>query len=640
VLLSNSSATQSESPLYLRSDNSATRIAIGFPFPFFNRYYSYVYVSTNGLLTFNVANTSAANSSTALRNFPSVAPLWMDLRTNGAAAPATEDVYMSARSDRIRFHWVGETVKRDSAGILVSGNPVDFSATLIANGDILFEYGAGNQGTTATVGIARGGSAPSRVYSDYSGTVSSPRSLAHSQPLAWNFPGNDMTGSVFPFVRASVAEYTGFALLNYSAYPADYVITMHKDGVSSTTSQPASLSNGQQYSFVGQQLFPGLLPSFQGWAEVKSTGSVPASFYVWGNNLQSFLTGAPSPVRASREFVFTQIPLSGRGLAGTTLYLVNPGSIDANVTLHWHDSEGATILNATRQIAAQNRLAADFASLFASAPPDFKPGYLQVSSDAPLAGVAVSQADVAPSLITAQEPSDATTFYAAQFANGNAGGVIYATQLSLVNTSAAKRTVRIALVGNDGMPVQGNGITNPRTVTLDAAGQFHSGGDSLFGLAPPKPETPIVEGTLILSVDGPGLAGDITFGDASQGQFTATLPLDPTPSLDQVFAHVAEGSAGTGNPYFTGFAAFNPNSQGVTLKVQVFNPKGILLAGSDLTLKPNARMARTIGQLFPNLSQVGGYFRVTSSAPVTAFALYGDSGLAYLVALPPQRLDQ
>jgi hypothetical protein len=639
VLLSNTMAAQSESAIFLRGDNTSLRLPLSFSFPYFNRYYNSVYVSTNGLLSFDVANTSSVNSSSALRTYTTIAPLWMDLRTNGTAAPIQEDVYMSARSDRIRFHWIGETARRDASGILIPGNPVDFAVTLIANGDILFEYGAGNQGTTATVGISRGWTTYSRVYSDYSGSSLAPKNLANAQSLIWNFPGNNLTTTVFPFVRASVSEYTGFALLNQDSYPADCLITMHKDGLATTYSQTAYLASGGQYSFVGQQLFPTLLPSFQGWAEVKSTGKDPAAFYVWGDNQQSFLTGAPPPLRLAREFLFPHLPMNSRGLSGTYLYLVNPGNDEANASLRWVDAETAGAMTASRKISAQSRMALDLASLFPSVPAEFKPGYLQVSSDSPLAGVAVSQAGSAPVLVAAQESSGATTLYAAQFANGDAAGVVYATDVSLVNTSGAKRSVSLELVGNDGLTVRGAGITNPRSITMDPAGQFHLGGDSLFGLASPRTGAPIVEGTLIIRADGPGIAGDVTFGEATRGQFTATLPLDGMPSSDQIFAHVAEGTAGAGNPYFTGMAAFNPNEKEVLLEVQIFNRKGILVGKSSLTLNSRTRIARTVGQLFPGLTQVGGYIRIAATAPVTSFALYGDSGLAYLVALPPQRLD-
>ena len=64
-----------------------------------------------------------------------------------------------------------------------------------------------------------------------------------------------------------------------------------------------------------------------------------------------------------------------------------------------------------------------------------------------------------------------------------------------------------------------------------------------------------------------------------------------------------------------------------------------MAATAELTLKANSRIVRTGGQLFAGFSQVGGYIRVTSTAPIAAFVLYGDSGLDFLAAVPSQSIE-
>jgi hypothetical protein len=49
------------------------------------------------------------------------------------------------------------------------------------------------------------------------------------------------------------------------------------------------------------------------------------------------------------------------------------------------------------------------------------------------------------------------------------------------------------------------------------------------------------------------------------------------------------------------------------------------------------RISRTLAQLVPGFSQLGGYIRVTSTGgPIATFAVYGDTFLNFLVAIPPQ----
>jgi hypothetical protein len=141
----------------------------------------------------------------------------------------------------------------------------------------------------------------------------------------------------------------------------------------------------------------------------------------------------------------------------------------------------------------------------------------------------------------------------------------------------------------------------------------------------------------VAAADGGGIIGDITFSEGLTHRFSASLPMHPAGQTDAIFAQVAEGQAGGAKPYFTGIALFNPNPTDVSVQVQVFNHRGILAAQANLTLGPLGRKVKTLGELVPGLNQIGGYLRVSASGgPISSFAVYGDSALDFLVAIPPQ----
>ncbi|MBZ5496542.1 MAG: M36 family metallopeptidase [Acidobacteriia bacterium] len=636
--------TLQETRLFLIGDNLTRLYSLPFGFPFYNRLIDSVYISTNGLITIGIPVSSGSSSQSALKNYSAIAPLWMDLRTTGNAV-TQEDVYVSNPSpDSMRFRWAAETVKRDSKGVLIAGTPVQFAVTLFENGDIVFDYGSGNTGLTPTVGISRRADALAQIYAPYSSSnPNQPASLDSAPALHWAYPGGGtMTTTIFPFLDNSDSGYTGLAVANYGDKSQDVLFSAQQDNGQAFSPpinpESISLTGGAQAAVLGQQLFPSLPAQFSGWVEARSTDSRLAAFFVTGDNAQTYLSGALTAARPSRDLIFTHITAAD-ATSGTSLYLVNPGGAAANVQICWYDSETSAPARVMRTLEARSRLAADVSTLFPSLPENFKSGYLRITSDTDIAGVALSQGNGAPCMIMAQEPSAAATQFGAQFASGYLGGIDYETQVSLVNTSDSPRTMMIELRGNDGLRVSGPGITNPKSITLASGGQLHLRGDVLFGLPDPIAGPGFFEGTLVLAADGAGVVGDVTFGEAVTHQFAASLPLDAARGSDLIFAQVAEG--GDGKPYFTGVAMFNPNANDVTVRVQVFQRKGIVSGTADLKLKSNSRISRTLDQLVPGLNQIGGYVRVTSTGgPIAGFAVYGDSTLDFLVAIPPQFISR
>jgi hypothetical protein len=144
--------------------NSFIRYDLPFEFPYFGQIEKSVRVFANGMLFFELPPFTGCTDAASLPRFRGIAPLWMELRTNGVAQP-NEDVYVSRTPDSITFRWAGET---DAFLPGVMPEPINFATTLWRDGRIQFHYGPGNKNltngfpltgcgvSTPTVGISPG----------------------------------------------------------------------------------------------------------------------------------------------------------------------------------------------------------------------------------------------------------------------------------------------------------------------------------------------------------------------------------------------------------------------------------------------------------------------------------------------------
>ncbi|MFO0905559.1 MAG: right-handed parallel beta-helix repeat-containing protein [Pirellulales bacterium] len=129
-----------------QDDDSAWSYDLPFAFPLYGVEYQSVFVSSNGLLHFAGAGDPSdySNSEFELSQNARIAPLWTDLRTT---AP-DYDIFVETQDDWVSFRW--------SAAAYGSDAPVNFAATLFADGQIRFDYGAGNQDLAPTIGVSAG----------------------------------------------------------------------------------------------------------------------------------------------------------------------------------------------------------------------------------------------------------------------------------------------------------------------------------------------------------------------------------------------------------------------------------------------------------------------------------------------------
>ncbi len=124
-----------------QGDDACWDLPLPFAFPFFGHSYTNAKINSNGAISFgNDSFTAYAYSSGTFLGTPVVAAFWKDLTTEAG------DISVETAGDRVKVTWKGR---------YYSGGAVAFSATLHADGTIVFSYGAGNA-SGATIGISAG----------------------------------------------------------------------------------------------------------------------------------------------------------------------------------------------------------------------------------------------------------------------------------------------------------------------------------------------------------------------------------------------------------------------------------------------------------------------------------------------------
>ncbi|HSR66545.1 MAG TPA: hypothetical protein VLU25_01265, partial [Acidobacteriota bacterium] len=229
--------------------------------------------------------------------------------------------------------------------------------------------------------------------------------------------------------------------------------------------------------------------------------------------------------------------------------------------------------------------------------------------------------------INAFRPGQVDTIYSAQLANGGAGGAFSFTNLNLVNTSNQQVLVTIKAVDENGVLV-----SDPFMVNIMPNGSFQRDASDLFVLGLPS-NSAVRTGSIIVEANPPGLVGDVIFGDPVGFETAAAMQLQARTFSRAFFSQVANNES-----IFTGLAIFNPSlDQDAEVTIQVFDAEGSLVGEGTLMLAAQNRISQVLAQLVPEAAgQVGGYIRLESTVPIVAQELFGNNGLTFLSAVPPQ----
>ncbi len=131
------------------SYNRSFTLNLPFTFTFYGTSYTSVQVSTEGFLEFTYASNTVSlgdtvNTDAKLIANRIIAPLWDNL----PATPATSVYVNSSVSGQVTIRWQSVNA--------ATNTPVNFDVVLFSNGQIRFDYGAGNTGVSPTVGISFG----------------------------------------------------------------------------------------------------------------------------------------------------------------------------------------------------------------------------------------------------------------------------------------------------------------------------------------------------------------------------------------------------------------------------------------------------------------------------------------------------
>jgi hypothetical protein len=547
--------------------------------------------------------------------------------------------------------------------------------TLFESGDILFGYEAvditpdGN--LQAIVGIS-----PGSLSNGTPVDLSSQESLIPigTEPIYEVFPETsfDLTGEfilfqassnefLFPFFSGDAQNFSGYAVTNLAPGSVEILIEVRAndgvllsaDGVSDLTSR--SIAPQSQLAEVGREIFGVDIDVAQdGWLRMVSNTSQLGSFFQFGNGIAGPVTrmdGALAFSGQSQNLFFTRLydgtdTFPTYGFAGpqdatTSLAIANPNNEEITLTLTLFGPMGQPFAQpVSEQLPPLGRLSGSLSTLFDISTP-IADGYVEVEVDGPGA-VGFALIEVQDTLLgfNASFGNEGNTLYSAQMASGGVTGNQVFTSLKLVNTSDDPRAVTMTAYLDDGTPLQ---TVFPFFLFPGNALQRSVG--ELFGTGSPISSS-LTTGSIRIDVDGPGVIGDVIFGDPGdpdEVDFAAGLPLQTTLFEKAIFSQVANGQTNpedASTDTFTGIALYNPNSGTVQITVTVFDRAGTLVDETSLSLSENERTSQLVEDLIPEAADlIGGHIVVESSRPVVGQAFFGNNTLKFISAIPPSIVE-
>ncbi len=453
----------------------------------------------------------------------------------------------------------------------------------------------------------------------------------------------------FPFYQGNDQEFTAFAAANIFQDTSGLTfIAWSADGTQSAfptnPNAAESLDPSRQLARLGSELFGLEISDVQeGWVElsVDPAGETAplapfvASFTQFGDFGLQRLDGAVAFGTYARQLIFTRLHHGNSGFRGedsqTWLSLANPSDEPVKVDLRIVDSQSAAQPRlspppfpaqiASVEIPAKGVLFRSVTDLFFDS--EQPQGYVKaVVTEGPgVVGLELIRLPAKNTVIAlnASLGSGVNEAYSAQLAS--LAGIF--TSIKLINTAEFPRSVTLNVILSSG---QGS---PPDPVTVDLApGEFlEADAGSLF-------PTPLL-GSLAVVADGPGVVGDVVFGDPDNLAFAAALPLQAQTFRRAVFGHVANLGE-----FFTGLALFNPGTEEAQVTIEVFNLDGQLAGSTQETLAAGGRFARTLVELVPqSAGQAGGYIEVRSTHPLVGQELFGTNGLTLQSAVPPTIIE-
>ena len=473
----------------------------------------------------------------------------------------------------------------------------------------------------------------------------------------------------FPFYQGDAGFFTAFAAANLLDVLSNLEFTARlADGspapFESNPSQKA-LDPANQLARLGSEIFGHPIKTPQsGWVEMKvdpAAGAVSlepftASFSQFGGFDLNRLDGSSALHTQSRRLIFTRV-IHGVGSfrghdATTTLFIANPNPdpVSVQLLLRFPIDGGAagggspppSLRSFT--IDPMGVLSESISGLYGNVGSlALSDGYhveVIVTEGRGVVGFELIQLDDESTAIglNASFGSGVNVSHSAQLASSPD----VFTSVNLINGSDSSRTVRLEAVPEGGGAVREFGpfeLQAHQQFTMDASDLLPAPSGSLG-------QTLTLIGSLNVIASGPGIVGDVLFGDPDQVDFAAALQLQTLPFTEAVFGHVAnlEGFFTGLALYFPGTGAPSPQGTGseeATVTIEVFGSDGQLTGMGQLGLDVGDRTSRTLVELVPeSAGQAGGYIVVTSDRPIIGQELFGTLNLSLQSAVPPTAVRQ
>ncbi len=624
-----------------------------FVFPFFGRQYRGVFVNSDGSLTFDdLENYNVRrDESRFLNGPPRIAPLYRDLNP---AAGGT--VSASLQPDSVTFTW--DRVPR-YRGPRDEGN--SFSVTLRVNGDIAFHYDRvvlsedEETGLAAIVGISPGGNAvgSSTTFSSLqqpveleSGALYQVLRAGSSLPTDIRFVAAQ-SQLLFPLLAGDASSFTGFAVSNDSGLDLQVQVEARAPdgGLQDYPDNPhlENLGVTRQFARVGSELF-GLAPGAEldGWVRMTAASSQLGSFFQFGSvngGAVSRLDGSLAITAPSTVFYFTRVydgpqsfPAPDGPQDATTSFLVaNPGQAAVQLTFQYYLPGGQPAGNPVqRMLPPLGCLRQTFTEVF-GALGNVSTGYVRVTAGGSGAiGFELIETNQSLMGLNAATGNSGNFAYSAQLAHGESGGTGIFTSLKLVNVSNATQFVTLTALSESG-----TSLGQVVAFALQPNQSFQNFVGMVFGLGPST--GPAVAGSIRIESTGPGIIGDVIFGDPSTVRYAAALPLQTRLLRRAVFSQVANvNGPDAARTTFTGLAFHNPSSQMARVMVSVFREDGTPAGQTTFDMAAGTRRSDVLSQLVPgSAGQARGYIEVQSTQAIVAQQLFGNLTLDFLSATPP-----
>jgi hypothetical protein len=443
--------------------------------------------------------------------------------------------------------------------------------------------------------------------------------------VALQAQSSSATYFLFPHFVSSQGEATGIIIFNPNSQAATVTLAYrNRDGqMPEVIVDPAiyTIPARGLLSTTADQLF-GTQTDLDGSLEITSSVSGLVAHALTYDPSMTFLEGMES-AEASMSMVFPVTPSPAEG--ASQIDLTNPNLRETSVELKLWSMDGKVLGIATVRVPGggvyrnlvQNIFPAGVNFAYAS-------HITAVSKQRNVLSVAQSVAGISSvagfsAKATSYGYVDLATLNAVPVTQVSNAGVIphfhiggqYASTLALVNLEPAAMSVTVTAIANNGSTL---GV---RTVAIPGQGGFRA---PLSGMIP-ELGSDSREGWLLIQSTG-RILGCVLYG-RSDAPSLAAEPLQKTPKAEFVFPEVFQGDG-----LLTEIALVNPTPVTGTAEVQVVGYNGSTLAATRIDLGPSKRLATSLKQLFPELSEPwSGVLHVRSSAGLFATAtLWSDTG--------------